>query len=169
VRPAVVALPIAVLALSGCSVPPLKAYAYPAWNFAVSFRAAPKVTDVPASAGGSRAILVESHAGGRDFLVEAIDGSASARSEAQALADAPGNLAAAVKGTPGPMTYAAAGKVTGREFTLARPGRPTAKVRVFVEKKHLYEVIAESALGPDEPEVAAFLNSFRLLDQAAAG
>ena len=112
--------------------------------------------------------ILESHAAGRDFLVEAIDGSASAKSEDQALADAPGNLAAAVKGTLGPMTYAATGKVTGREFTLARPGRPTAKVRVFVENKHLYEAIAESSLGPDEPEVTTFLDSFRLLDQPAA-
>ncbi len=147
----------------------MKAYAYPAWNFAASFRSAPQVRDIPASASGPHAILVESHAGGRDFLVEAIDGSASAKSEDQALSDAPGNLAAAVKGTLGPMTYAAAGKVTGRAFTLARPGRPTAMVRVFVEKKRLYEVIAESALGPDEPEVAEFLNSFCLLDQPAAG
>src|SRR5215468_4218698 len=95
IRLAVVALSGAALTLSGCSVPPLKAYAYPAWNFAVSFRSPPQVRDLPASASGPHAILVESHAAGRDFLVEAIDGSASAKSEQQALADAPANLAAA--------------------------------------------------------------------------
>src|SRR6201995_2257660 len=95
----------AVLALSGCSVPPLKDYAYPAWNFAVSFRAAPKVTDMPASASGPHARIAESHAGGRDFLVEVVDGSASAKTEDQALEDAPGNLAAATHATLGPLTY----------------------------------------------------------------
>jgi hypothetical protein len=165
-RLAAIALSLAAgLSVSACSVPPAREYAYPTWNFAVSFRGAPKVTDTPASASGPHALVVESRAAGRDFLVEAIDGSASPRREDQALADAPANLAAAVHGVPGPMTYAATGKFTGREFTLTRPGHPTAKVRVFVENRRLYELIAESSLGPDEPEVATFLDSFRLLDQ----
>ena len=51
----------------------------------------------------------------------------------------------------------------GREFLLDRPGRPAARVRVFVANKHLYEIIAQSALGPDDPETSNFLASFRLL------
>lgn len=167
-RVAVIALAPAVLVLSACSAPPLKEYAYPAWNFAVSFRGAPQVTDMAASAGQPHAFMTEAHAGGRDFLVEVIDGSASSKSDDQALADAPGNLAASVNGALGPMTYAATGHVTGREFTLSRPSHPPARVRVFVENKHLYELIAESPLGPDEAEVGLFLNSFRLLDQTSA-
>ncbi len=158
---------LSALALSACSVPASKEYAYAAWNFAVSFRSPPKVTDTPASPSGPHAVVVESHAAGRDFLVEAIDGSASTKSEGQALAEAPANLAAGVQGAVGPMTYAAIGGVTGREFTLARAGHPTAKVRVFVANKHLYELIAESSLGPDDREVATFLDSFRLLKPPA--
>jgi hypothetical protein len=36
-------------------------------------------------------------------------------------------------------------------------------VRIFVANKHLYELIAESTLGPNDPETANFLGSFRLL------
>jgi len=58
----VIALAPLILALAGCSVPPSKEYTYPAWNFAASFRAPPKVTDMPASASGPHAVLVESKA-----------------------------------------------------------------------------------------------------------
>ena len=52
--------------------------------------------------------------------------------------------------------------LAAREFVLSRPGRPQSRVRVFVWHKHLYELIAESSLGPDDPENEAFLASFRL-------
>ena len=145
--------------------PPFKEYAYPAWGFAVSFRTPPKVTDYPASPDGATAhtLLVESAAAGRDDLVNVVDGSGSTKSDDQALADAPATLARYVGGTLGPMTYTATDGVTGREFLLSRPGRPTARVRVFVAHKHLYELISQSALGPDDPETASFLDSFRLL------
>jgi hypothetical protein len=152
--------------LVACAPPPaLKAYAYPAWGFAVSFRGPPQVTDSPASADGTKAhaLLVESVLAGRDNLVNVIDGSGSSKSDDQALSDAPGVLASDVGGTLGPITYAATGSVTGREFLLSRPNKPTARVRVFVSNKHLYELISQSSLGPDDPETTTFLDSFRLL------
>ena len=143
-----------------------KEYRYPAWGFAVSFRTPPKQTDTPASANGStaRTMLLESIDAGRDQLVNVIDGSASTKSDEQALADAPGTLARSVSGVIGPMTYVATtGGVVGREFRLARPGQPAARVRVFVAGKKLYEIISQSTLGPDDPSVTQFLNSFRLI------
>jgi hypothetical protein len=159
-------LTLAMLAVSACSSPPpLKEYAYPSWGFAVSFRGPPKETDHPASSDGAEAhtFLVESSVAGRDELVNVIDGSGSTKSEDQALSDAPAILASSVGGALGPMTYVATGKAMGREFLLTRPGRPAARVRVFVFNKHLYEIIAQSTRGPDDPETSSFLASFRLL------
>ncbi|HEY3814674.1 MAG TPA: hypothetical protein VGL66_15750 [Caulobacteraceae bacterium] len=154
-------------ALGACKAPPppLKDVSYPAWGFAVSFHGTPKATDSPAAADGSTAhtFVVESAVEGRDELVNVIDGSASTKSEDQALSDAPAVLAKAVGATLGPITYAASGKVMGREFLLTRPGHPAGRARVFVVNKHLYEIVGESAQGPDDPAVAAFLDSFRLL------
>jgi hypothetical protein len=154
------------LALSACAEPPpMKEYSYPAWGFAVSFRDAPKVTDIPATADGSgrHGLLVESVLAGRDNLVNVIDGTGSPKSEAQALDDAPNTLAKSVNGTLDKMSYAAVGKALGREFFLNRQGHQPARVRIYVWKQHLYELISESSLGPDDPETKAFLDSFRLL------
>ena len=159
-------LTLAVTVASACSSPPpLREYVYPAWGYAASFRAQPKETDYPASADGTKrhTFLVESTLAGRDDLVNVVDGSGSPKSEDQALSDAPAALASYVGGTLGPITYVATGKVVGREFVLNRPGRPPARVRVFVSNQHLYEIIAQSALGPDDPETSSFLSSFRLL------
>jgi hypothetical protein len=154
------------VALSDCTPPPaLKEYAYPAWAFAASFRAPPTQTDTPAAADGTTAhtFLIESVLAGRDNLVNVIDGSNSTKSDDQALSDAPGVLATAVSGTLGPISYVATGAVVGREFLINRQGKPASRVRVFVSNKHLYEVISQSSLGPDDPETTAFLDSFRLL------
>jgi hypothetical protein len=154
-----------VLALSACSVPPFKEYAYPAWGFAVAFRGPPKVTDIPATADGKgrHGFLVESVLAGRDDLVNVVDGTGSPKTEDQALNDAPNNLAKSVGGTLGPITYAATGKVMGREFLINRAGRPSARARVFVSHQHLYEVISQSSLGPDDPDSTMFLDLFHLL------
>ena len=159
-------LVLGVLAASACTTPPpFKEYAYPNWGFAVSFRGPPREVDYPVSPDGAKAhtFLVESSLAGRDELVNVIDGSGSTKSEDQALSDAPAALASYVGGALGPITYAATGKVIGLEFLLNRPGRPAARVRVFVANKHLYQIIAQSPLGPDDPETMSFLGSFRLL------
>jgi hypothetical protein len=153
------------LALSACArPPPFKEYVFPAWGFAASFRGPPKETDYPAAADGStvHTFAVESSLFGRDNLVNVIDGSGSSKSDDQALADAPPKLAAYVGGTLGPITYAAVGDVMGREFLINRPGRQAARARIFVANKHLYELVSQSPLGPDDRETGAFLTSFRL-------
>jgi hypothetical protein len=161
-----VVLTVAMASAWACTpAPSLKEYAYPAWNFAVSFRGPPKVTDTPgASDGGTvHTLLVEASVAGRDNLVNVIDGSGSTKSEDQALSDAPATLASAMGGTIGPITYAATGQTIGRAFLLNRQGQPPARVQIFVVKKHLYELIAASDRGPTDPETSNFLASFRLL------
>jgi hypothetical protein len=158
-------LTVAMAAVWACTpAPPLKEYAYPSWGFAVSFRGPPKVSDEPAASDGStvHTLLVEASVAGRDNLVNVIDGSGSTKSEDQALSDAPATLASAMGGTIGPITYAATGQTIGRAFLLNRPGKPPARVQIFVANKHLYELIAQSDRGPTDPETSNFLASFRL-------
>jgi len=159
---------VALLALPACKpVPPLKEYVYPAWNFAVSFRAPPRETDIPASADGksNHGFVVESVLAGRDNLVNVIDGTGSTKSDDEVLSGTPKKLAGYVGGTLGPITYAASGTAMGREFMISRPDHPVTRVRIFVANKHLYEVISQTALGFDDPETVTFLDGFRLLKQ----
>jgi hypothetical protein len=165
-RVAVIVLAATVAALASCKAPPApKEYVYPAWGFAVSFRVPPKETSVPGAPDGSSVptFTVEHATEGRNELVHVLDGSSSSKSDEDALNGAPAKVAASVNGTLGPLTYAATGKVIGVEFLLTKPDKSVAKVRVFVFHKHLYEVIARSGLGPDDPESTRFLDSFRLL------
>ncbi len=156
----IVVFAAALSSLAGCArapAPPLKEYVYPALGFAISFHAPPKaITNAPASA-------FEDVTADRDDLVNVIDGTGSTKSEDQALSDAPAAMAQALHGTLGPITYAATGKVIGREFLLNRPDRSAARVRIFVFHQHLYELVAWSKNGPDDPDVAGFLESFRFL------
>jgi hypothetical protein len=147
-------------ALAACSVPPLKTYAYPAWGFAVALRAAPTVTEIPAADGHAGGIKVEALVAGRDFLVSVADGSASPKSDDQILSEFPQALAAG--GTLTSQTYIATGGVTGREVLIDRSGQETQRVRIFVSHRRLYEVGAQSSLGPTDPEVNEFLDSFQL-------
>jgi hypothetical protein len=150
------------LALTACSVPPLKTYAYPAWNFSISLRSAPTVTQQPGTTTGGPAggIKVESNAAGRDFVVSVADGSASGKSDDEILSQFPQFLAQGGKLTS--QTYVATGAVTGRELLIDKPGQETERVRIFVSHKRLYEVGAQSSLGPQDPEVNTFLDSFQL-------
>jgi hypothetical protein len=150
------------LALTACSVPPLKTYAYPAWGFSISLRSAPAVTLQPATTSGGPAggIKVESNAAGRDFVVSVADGSASGKSDDEILSQFPQFLAQGGKLTS--QTYVATGAVTGRELLIDKPGQETQRVRIFVSHKRLYEIDAQSSLGPQDSEVTTFLDSFQL-------
>ena len=161
--PAIV-LAAALVALSACSVPPLKPYAYPAWGFAVSFRAPPTVVETPASADGAtpHSIALTLVNAGRSYDLSATDASKSAKSDDQILSDVPRSMAEGVGGTLGPQTYVATGQVVGREFKIDKPGQATARVRIFVAHRRLYEIVSQSTLGPDDPEVTTFLDSFQL-------
>ena len=157
-------LAVLLLALAACSVPSLKVYAYPAWGFSISLRAQPAVTETPGANGQAGGIKVEAVVAGRDFLVSVADGSASPKSDDEILSEFPQALAQG--GTLTPETYVATGAVTGREVLIDRPVQETQRVRIFVSHRRLYEVSAQSSLGPTDPEVDEFLNSFRLTTPA---
>jgi hypothetical protein len=148
---------------ASCSVPPLKAYAYPAWGFAVSFRAAPTETLSPArTAGGPHGgFKGESALAGRDFLVSVADGSASTMTDDQIMSGFPQALAQGGKLTS--QTYFASGPIVGREVLIDKPSEETQRARIFLFHRLLYEVSAKSSLGPRDAEVTAFLDSFHLL------
>jgi hypothetical protein len=52
----------------------------------------------------------------------------------------------------------------GREFQIIHAGQSTAKVRVFVTNKGLYQLVVSSTTAADL-EVGVFLNAFWILDQ----
>ncbi|MDR3511684.1 MAG: hypothetical protein P4L73_08625 [Caulobacteraceae bacterium] len=155
---------IAVLAVSACSLPPWKEYPYPAWGFAASFRVPPKVTETPASADGATPhnIVVEAVQGGRRLVVAATDASTSTKSDDQLLSQVPQAMAESQGGKVGTVTYVAIGKVVGREAMIELPDKTTQRVRVFVAGKKLYQLAAQSPLGPQDSEVVQFLDSVRL-------
>lgn len=158
-----------VLGLAACQ-PPLKEYAYPAWGFAASFPASPKVTDQPASADGTspHSLIVETTVAGRDFAATAADASASDKTPDQILADAPPLVAKGLGGEVTSTTYVATGGVTGREVRFSKDGKPFMVMREYVAQGHLYEIGATSILSLDDPAVKAFLNSFKLIPVSPA-
>src|SRR5271154_5544629 len=103
---------LAAVALTACSPPPLKEYAYPTWGFAASFRSPPTETDTPAAADGSQPHMfqAEMNKDDRDFIASATDESASKQTPDQILAQAPITIAENARATVGPMTNVAAGK-----------------------------------------------------------
>jgi hypothetical protein len=63
----------------------------------------------------------------------------------------------------GPETYASTGEgVLGREYAFTKNGRPFATMRAFLANGRFYEIAAQSPLGPDDPAVKGFLDTFRI-------
>ncbi|MFI4973206.1 MAG: hypothetical protein ACHP84_01555 [Caulobacterales bacterium] len=157
-------LTAALLAVAACSVPPMKEYAYPRWGFAVSLRAAPRVTERAASTTPTlaAAIKVQLSQAGRVYTATASDISTYTGGDETMLGMVPRAMAGA-DGAVSTVTYVATGKVVGREAIVERKGQDRQRVRVFVQGKRLYSISAQSVLGPDDPEVTEFLDSFRLL------
>lgn len=155
---------VASVALAACGPPPLKEYTYPAWGFAASFRAAPTETDTPAAADGSQLHMfqAEYNKDGRDFIASATDESTSKQTDDQILAAAPVTIAQNAGATVGAMSNVSAGGVVGRQFQIVHAGQSSARVRVFVADRRLYQVVAASTTAND-PEVKAFLDSFRII------
>lgn len=153
------------LALAACNVPPSTEYTYPAWAFAVSFSAPPKVAEALATADQLHHVVVESNDAGRDFAVYAGDGLQQGTTiDGPGPAAAAHAMATAMGGDVGAMTYAStAAGVLGREFAITKNGKPFATVRIYIANGRFYEVGGQSVLGPDDPAVKAFLDSFRII------
>jgi hypothetical protein len=164
---------LAAFSLASCAPPP-KEYDYPAWGFAASFEAPPKVIDTPASADASRphTLSVEVDRGLRDFVVFVIEAPTSTRSIDQFTDAAAPIIARTMGGEVGPMTYVATVQLTnqamGREVQITKAGRPFAVLRVYQAGGRFYEIGASSKLGPGDPAAGAFLDSFKILGGAPA-
>jgi hypothetical protein len=66
-------------------------------------------------------------------------------------------------GEVGPETYASTGEgVLGREYAITKDGKPYATIRAFLANGRFYEIGAQSPLGPDDPAVKGFLDTFRI-------
>jgi hypothetical protein len=162
---------LAAVSLAACqpAAPPLKEYVYPAWAFRASFPAAPVETPLPGSADGSQpnANLVEANGEGRDFAVWAGDVSKTKMSFNELSDSAADHVAKGIGGTAGIPAYAAtADKVDGFEYHFTKDGKWVQTMDVFLAGGRLYEVIAKSTLGEDDPAVKHFLISFHTLGGA---
>jgi hypothetical protein len=160
------AIAAAALALASCAPKPLKEYSYPAWGFAVSYRAPPTVSDTPASAkdGTPRTFHVEGQESGRDFVVDVEDAANANQTPAQMIAAVPDAIVASSGGTIVAHSNVTLGGVTGNDVTIDRgAGAPAMRVRVFYANTKLYQINAQSSKGADDKEVTDFFNSFRFL------
>jgi hypothetical protein len=164
-------LALALTTLIACKPPPWKVYGYPAWGFAAAFRTPPRLTETQASPKDNQphAFQAEGSAGARDLVVAVTDASGTTKTADQVLSEVPVAMAQAAGGTVRNVTYAATGKVVGREFLIDKAGQPSQRVRIYFANGKLYQIVAASPLGVDDPEVTGFLGSFRLLDQPRPG
>jgi hypothetical protein len=155
---------LATLALAACK-PPMKPYDYPQFGFRASFPSPPKITDRPGWPDGSEvhADIVESSGGGRDFAVWVGDVSRANLSIDELTDGAAKHVADGLGGEPGVRTYVATSEgVMGREVPIKKQGAIFVNMRVFLAGGRFYEVVGNSSMGPDDPAVRAFLDSFHV-------
>lgn len=162
--------PIAMLALftlAACAPKGPRAYDYTDWGFGATFPDPPKLTDIPASANGSRfhEFRTETTQDGHDFTVDVTDGSGATQTDAQVLAIAPQAIADSFGGTLSAERDVAAAGVPGKEIHVDREGEQTLVIRLFAANHKLYQVAAQSERGTGDPAAIAFLNSFHLLSK----
>jgi hypothetical protein len=158
------ALALLLLGLVACTKP-LKEYSYPAWGFAVSFREPPMETDTPAARDGTaHTFQARTVSNDRVLVVTVTDAAGSDKTDDQILSEVPQAAIQSSGGTVSGHADVKAGAVVGREVTIDRGAQPSERLRVFVANKKVYQVIARAS-DPDDKEVLAFMDSFRLLGQ----
>jgi hypothetical protein len=163
IAPVVGALTFALIALTGCSKPKeWKEYPYPAWGFAATFPSAPQVADTPAGQGQPHSFTAQTQNDDMTLIALAADDSASKKTPDDAMNEVAHNMAAGVNGTLKGMTNITLGSAPGREFIIDVDRQPSQRVRVFAVNKKLYQVVAVSSKGTDDPESLKFLNAFRI-------
>ena len=152
------------LALAACKpAPAMKEYTYPAWGFAASFWTPPQVVEAPPGPGRPHMLMLESKQAGRVFALSVREGVRPDVAIDQIGPDFAHQAAQAMGGEVGMMTYTSTGQgVLGREFALTKDGKPLATVRTYLANGRFYEIAGQSALGPDDPAVKDFLDSFRI-------
>jgi len=162
IAPALLVATTAVLA--ACKpAPPFKEYPYPAWGFVARFWALPQTTETPPAPGQPHSLLLESKEAGRDFVVSVGEGVRPDVDIDQIGPQYAQRAAKAMEAEVGPETYTSTGEgVLGREYAITKNGRPYATIRAFLANGRFYEIGAQSPLGPDDPAVKGFLDTFRI-------
>jgi len=157
-------LALTALALAACKpAPPFKEFPYPAWGFVASFWAKPEASEAPPGPGKPHSLLLESKEGGRDFVVSVMEGVRPGVDIDQIGPAYAKQAATSLDAQVGPETYASTGQgVLGREYALTKDGKPFATMRAFLANGRFYEIAAQSPLGPDDPAVKGFLDTFRI-------
>jgi len=152
------------LALGACS-PPMREYQYPVYGFAISFPSPPKETDQPSDGkSGPRIILESTAAGGRDFVIETYDlRSYFAYASKDVMASAVQENADKLGGVVSSETPISTSSYSGRQYQLSKNGKPTTVLREFLAGSKFFIVAAASDIGPNDPAIDAYFNSFRLL------
>jgi hypothetical protein len=152
------------VALAACKpAPPFKEYAYPAWGFVARFWAPPEPVEAPSGPGKPHSLLLESKQAGRDFVVSVMEGVRPDVTIDEIGPDYARQAAKALGVELGPETYTSTGQgVLGREYALTKNGKPYATMRAFLANGRFYEIAAQSVLGPDDPAVKGFLDTFRI-------
>jgi hypothetical protein len=151
------------LVLLVACVPPagMKDYDYQALGFSVSFPAAPKRTDVAATASQPAEVLIGAESGPRDFAVSVSEVADRSRDLDSLANDAAARMAQSLGGAASNLAYAATPQgLLGRELVITRSGQPVAKIRLYLADGRFYILVAKSALGVDDPAVEDFLTSF---------
>jgi hypothetical protein len=155
---------IALAAVAACSPPPKpQAYVNSAWGFGATFPAPPKITETQASATEAHSLLVEANTDGRDFAVNVLDATGAEGAPSEILDRAQQVLAQSQQLDVGKTGSVMMGDITGREVRFDKDGSPVMLARLFMINGRLYEVNANSAKGPTDPAVKAFLDSFHLV------
>jgi hypothetical protein len=160
--PTVGALTFALLVLTACAPKPWKEYTYPAWGFAATFPTPPTVADTPAGGGSPHSFSAQTQNDDMTLIALAADDSASTKTPDQDMSDVAHAMAAGVNGSLKGMTPITLGTVPGREFFVVVDRQPDQRVRIFLANKKVYQVVAVSSKGTDDPASLKFLNAFRL-------
>jgi hypothetical protein len=157
------------LGLLAACVPPtrMQPYDYPALGFSVSFPAPPDRTDVPATPSQTAEAVIGVKSGPRDFAVTVAELADPSRDLDSLAEDAAARMAKSMGGEASNLAYAATPEgLLGRELVINKGGRSVAKIRIYVAGGRFYILVAESALGVDDPAVDDFLTSFHATARA---
>jgi hypothetical protein len=151
------------LVLTGCSKPKVwKEYSYPTWGFAASFQGAPQTSDTPAAQGQPHSFEATTQNDDMTLIALAADNSASKKKPDDQMDEIAHNMAAGVNGSLAGIKPITLGNVPGREFIINVDRQPNQRVRVFIANDKIYQVVAVSSKGTDDPNSLKFLDSFRL-------
>ncbi len=161
--PIVGALTFALVCLSACSKPPTwKEYSYPTWGFSISFKGVPTTQDNPAARGAPHSFQAMTQNDDMTAIALAADNSANKKPDAEAMTEVANNMASGVNGSLKGMHDITLGAVPGKEFYVSVDRQPTQRIRVFIANKRLYQVVAVSSKGVEDPDTLAFLNGFKI-------